>query len=350
MMLNDLKLRPLLLLCLGTCLSSIGYADSVSPSYQWGRGLDLFSGNLNLGGYAHASLEQLASGNTHVTFNDVSLFISATPSDSIRFFSEIELENVLTTKNRSNLSAALRIERLYIDYLATDTITLRLGKWLTPFGRWNVVHAAPLVWTTTRPFMTDEHLFPNHSNGVMLSKKFDINDRNLDVSVYIDDSEHLDPRKDFVNFENAIGSRINMEITHQLQIGFSYLGFKRSDDHEARSHLFGADLFWKYQGYELQSEFSYRHTPNGRGSEKGFYAQGVAPLTEHFFAVGRYDYLDGTHRLGGMNQPQSTLHTVTTGLAWRPFVPLVMKAEYRFGDDHQNIAPSGFFTSIAVFF
>jgi hypothetical protein len=327
---------------------SVCYADSVTPNYQWGRGINLLSGHLTIGGYANSAFEHVNGQQNSVTLHDLSLFISASPSDTVRLFSEIELEDSLSTTHTNDFNTILRVERLYIDYLATEEITVRIGKWLTPFGRWNVVHAAPLVWTTSRPFITDEALFPSHGSGVMLSKKIDLADHNLDVSVYVDDSEHLDLRKDPINLENAVGSRANLELTEQLQIGFSYLGFKQANVHEARNHLLGADLFWKQNDYELQMEFSYRHTPTIKGDEKGFYVQGVAPLAAKFFAVSRYEYLD-THHIKLTNLP-ATSHTAITGLVWRPAVPLAIKAEYRFGSQNQVITPSGFFTSIALFF
>jgi hypothetical protein len=327
---------------------SVCHADSVTPNYQWGRGINLLSGRLNIGGYANAAFELPNRQKNSLTLHDLSLFISASPSDSVRIFSEIELEDGLSTSRTHNFNTILRVERLYIDYLASEEVTVRLGKWLTPFGRWNVVHAAPLVWTTSRPFITDEQLFPSHSSGMMLSKKFDIAEHNLDLSFYIDASQHLDLRKDPINFENAFGSRFNMELSEQLQIGFSYLGFKQANMNDARNHLVGADLFWKKNDYELQMELSYRHTLL-MGDEKGFYIQGVAPLAEKFFAVSRYEYFDGVHR-GVFNNLQSTSHSAITGLVWRPAVPLAIKAEYRFGNQNQAFTPSGFFTSIALFF
>lgn len=348
-MFNRFNLFAILSVCLSTSLCAVSHADSVTPNYQWGRGINLLSGQLNIGGYANASFEKVNSQKNSLTLNDFSLFISASPSDSVRFFSEIELEDVLTTEHSSNFNASLKVERLYLDYLATDEITVRVGKWLTPFGRWNVVHAAPLVWTTTRPFITDELFFPAHSSGAMVSKKFNINEHNLDVSVYVDDSEHLDVRKDPIDFENAFGSRINMELTEQLQVGFSFLDFKQADVREARNHLFGVDFLWQQNGYELQMEASYRHNASVQGDEKGLYIQGVAPLGEQVFAVSRYEYLEGAHQVN-FTRLQSSTHAALAGLVWRPFVPLAIKAEYRFGSQNQAITPSGFFTSVAVFF
>jgi hypothetical protein len=348
-MLNRFNPFAVLAVYLAANLCSIGYADSVIPNYQWGRGISLLSDRLTIGGYANASFEKVNGQKNRVTLDDFSLFISASPSDSVRFFSEIELENSLSTEYSSNFNTALRVERLYVDYLATEEITVRAGKWLTPFGRWNVVHAAPLVWTTTRPFITDEQLFPTHASGAMLSKKFNINEHNLDVAIYVDDSEDLDLRKDPIEFENAFGSRINMELTDDLQIGFSFLDFKQANVHEARNHLFGVDFLWTQNGYELQMEASYRHNASVQGDEKGFYIQGVAPLAEQVFAVSRYEYLEGAHQVNFTRQ-QSSTHTALAGLVWRPYVPLAVKAEYRFGSQNQATAPSGFFTSVAFFF
>jgi hypothetical protein len=183
----------------------------------------------------------------------------------------------------------------------------------------------------------------------MVSKKFTFNEHNLDVAVYVDDSEHLDVRKDPIDFENAFGSRINIELTEQLQIGFSYLDFKQADVHEARNHLFGADFLWRYEGYEVQMEAIYRHNASVQGNEKGVYIQGVAPLGSQVFAVSRYEYLEGAHQVN-FTRVQSSSHTALAGLVWRPFVPLAIKAEYRVGSQNQSTAPSGFFTSIALFF
>jgi len=348
-MINRFNVCAALSMCLGMSVCAVGYADSVTPNYQWGRGINLLSGQLNIGGYANTAFEKVNSQNNSLTLNDFSLFISASPSDSIRLFSEIELEDALSTEHISNFNASFRVERLYLDYLATDDVTVRFGKWLTPFGRWNVVHAAPLVWTTTRPFITDEQLFPTHSSGAMVSKKFMFNERNIDVAVYVDDSEYLDLRKDPIDFENAFGSRINMELTDQLQIGFSYLDFKQADVHEARNHLFGADFLWRYEGYEVQMEASYRHNASVQGDEKGMYIQGVVPLGSQVFAVSRYEYLEGAHQVN-FTRLQSSTHAALAGLVWRPFVPLAIKAEYRVGSQNQSTAPSGFFTSIALFF
>lgn len=341
-------------LYIGYSLFSYSLADngsnSITSGYHWGRGIDLPGGILNLGGYFNAAFEHIESQKNTASLDDFSLFISASPTDRLRFFSELELQEFISTEGGTNFNSALNVERLYIDFLLTESSSLRLGKFLTPVGRWNVIHAAPLVWTTSRPLVTEEQLFPSRASGLMLTKTLDINEQDLDISVYFDDSVDLDPLREEIDFDNAFGSRLNYTIFEQFQVGASYLNFKkRTDVHQARNHLFGLDLLLKKNDYEIQTEWSYRHADDFQGDEKGFYIQGVAPLDHHLFAVARYEYLDGTHQVAS-TVVQSTTHLAVTGLTWRPYVPLAIKAEYRFGSHNEVIAPSGFFTSISMFF
>jgi hypothetical protein len=352
-MLKSVPLCIAILFCLGQSLLLCCLADSntpdTEPNYHWGRGLSVPKANLNIGGYLDLSFEQL-NQNHKITLDDLSLFMSWSPHDRLQFFSEIELEEWLASDEATNFSAALKIERLYADLLVTDSFKVRLGKFLTPFGRWNLIHAAPLVWTTSRPLATDKQLFPTHVSGLMLTKSFVLNEQNMDISVYADDSPVFDPREDEVDFDHAVGGRVNIEIFEQLQIGASYLAFKnRAKARLETNHLWGLDMLWKKNDYELQMEFSYRTAGDSQGHKTSFYLQGVAPLDFHLFAIGRYEYLDGKQEVDAKPiKDHAQLGIV--GLAWRPYPPLVFKAEYRFGSQNQDIAPSGFFTSIAMFF
>lgn len=353
-MFKGFTLPAALFFSLALSLSAYSLADTPnnsSPSYEWGRGLTVPAANLNLGGYFDSSYDHYETQKKVIGLDDFSFFITWSPTARLRVFSEIELEDSLSNQHPAHFDSALRIERLYVDFLASQNSTLRLGKFLTPVGRWNVTHAAPLVWTTTRPFVTDDSLFPGHTNGIMLSNKYTIGEKDIDVSFYYDDSSELNPRKDLKDFDNAFGSRINIEILEHLQVGASYLGFKKiSSIGQQRNHLLGLDLLWKKNNYEAQMEWIYRHAGDFQGDEKGFYVQGVAPLVSHLFAVGRYEYLNGNHQTETGAFAKGISNAAVTGLTWRPYVPLALKAEYRFGTGNQTLAPSGFFTSISVLY
>jgi hypothetical protein len=350
------KLGLAVVCCLGQ-IPSISFADAQSPEqtahYEWGRGFSVPAADLNFGGYFHGSFKDLhGQAKNSASLDDLSLFVSWSPHALVRFFSEIELENWLSTQTGIHLQSAVRVERLYVDLFASESLNLRLGKFLTPFGDWNVTHAAPLVWTSTRPLATDKQLFPSHVNGLMVKKRFILNEHDLSLSLYIDDSVNLDVHKDTFEFHHAVGGRLHYEIYEQLKLGVSYLAFnKQGRAHQARNHLVGTDLLWKNNEYELKMEWNYRYAHDSQGSESNFYLQGVAPVpsAEHLFAIGRYEYLQGRHAVESDMIPSHT-HLGVAGLAWRPFTPLIIKAEYRLGTGNQQVAPSGFFTSISMLF
>lgn len=358
-MIKAFKLWLVLWFCLGHANFTYAEHETDNPdtffNYHWGRGLTIPSANLNIGGYTKVSYKRPENRLDKLALEDLSLFITWSPHDRLRFFAEIELHNWLATHEDNEFSESLSIERLFVDYLISDSTSVRFGKFLTPFGRWNVIHSAPLVWTTNRPVITEDLFFlPWRANGLLLSHTQLINEHNLDLSLYIDDSKDLEPKAlNTVLFDKAIGTRINYEISEQLQIGASYLAYQKlADLNLPTHHVFGLDAMWQNQGYELLFESLYhiqdQNDQNPRLEEKGLYIQGVAPITGKVSAVGRYEYVN-SNRFQFLTNENVT-HIGVAGLAWRPFVPLVFKAEYRFGDNNRIIAPSGLFVSVAMFF
>ncbi len=326
-------------------------------NYQWGRGITFPAANLNIGGYFQGTYSHPENLPDAVSLQDLSLFITWTPHARLRFFSEIEQHNWINNLGVGPFEKTLNIERLYVDFMATESFTVRFGKYLTPFGRWNLIHMAPLVWTTNRPIVTGVtggySSFALRANGLMFNYTRIINEHNLDVSVYLDDSNDLEPKTiNNVIFEKAAGLRINYEITEELQLGTSFLTYTQLADLNTPQHyLGGVDFLWQHKGYELMMEALYHiredADPATRLEEKGLYLQGVVPLISKFYAVGRYEYFDTNAFLFN---PDKISHVGLAGLAWRPFLPLVIKTEYRFGDNNFIVAPSGLFVSVAMFF
>ncbi|MFX6815264.1 hypothetical protein ABTH42_18965, partial [Acinetobacter baumannii] len=79
--------------------------------------------------------------------------------------------------------AHLDLERIYVDWAQADELKFRFGKFLTPVGRWNLIHAQPLVWTTSRP-LTTEAAFPTNATGGMVFGTLSSIGQGLDYSVY----------------------------------------------------------------------------------------------------------------------------------------------------------------------
>jgi hypothetical protein len=327
--------------------SSAVFAEEVDKGYQLGRGYTLANTGVHLGGYGSVHLESLGDVPWSLNVSDVSLFVTWDNGSRLRFFSELEAEDSFRAGQQyqglTTSKAGFRLERLYLDYLVNDNLTVRIGKILTPVGQWNLIHADPLVWTSTRPIATD-NLFSEHVSGIMLHGTVPIGEQSLEYSVYGDYSSTLDPkRSEPPYFDNALGMHLRYNVNDNLKIGFSYADFALQDSPNTRNHLVGLDVAWAYQCYAVNSEIVYRNngaTVNNNAWQG--YIQGVSPIAGRFYAVGRYEFFD---------QPNEQFGQVgVLGIAYRPRPPLTLKLEYRLGQHNRTLAPDGLFASFSVLF
>ena len=338
----------LALLLLG--LRASAWAEDLEQAfdYELGKGWQVPGTGFNLGGYASGGLnDNHSNGNGWALgMDDLSLFVRWEGEGKLRLFSEFDLEQPVTLEEGVGLTtknAYLALERLYLDYLYSEKINLRGGKFLTPIGRWNPLHAAPLVWTTTRPLIT-EHTFPTNATGAMAYGTLPLFGTEIDYSVYtaIGNDWRPDPKLD--PFEEAYGLHFNVPLGRAGQLGFSYANFEQKSSVGERKNLVGFDYYWEHNRYEIMSEAVYRFSDKGASQdEKGLYIQGAIPLSDRLHGIVRYELYD---QAGGA----PAMHLWLVGLALRVAPAVLLKAEYSHATHNTIQAPEGFFTSFAIMF
>ena len=122
-------------------------------TYTPGRGVHVGDTGVTLGGYSNLNLSRDDGGPGLLSLDDLSLFFVWDPHPRFHLFSELEFEDLVQVDDHGHVATdvwTFTAERLFADVALTDRLSLRVGKFLTPVGRWNVIHAQPLVWTTTR--------------------------------------------------------------------------------------------------------------------------------------------------------------------------------------------------------
>lgn len=320
-------------------------ADDTDGGYRLGSGYAVGETGLRIGGYANADFSAPRRDAWHASLSDLSLFLTWDNNSRLRFFSELEAGDIVYAGEHQSPGAQkvhFEFERFYIDGLINNNLTVRLGKFLTPIGQWNLTHAAPLVWTASRPVAT-ENSFSTHASGVMLHGSVSVAGRQLEYSAYGDLSKSIDPHRSKNPFENALGAHLRYFLSDNLQIGASYANFSLSDRQSTRYNLIGFDAAWSYQRNELSSEIVYRtgDHADAKNTWQGF-VQNVAPLSQHWFAVTRYEFFEQAQDKMG--------HVGVAGLAYRPLPPLVWKLEYRLGVNNEQLAPDGPSAGFAVLF
>ncbi len=293
-------------------------AADVDSAYRLGGGYPVSDTGLRIGGYSNAQIVLPRTTPWNIEVTDLSLFLTWDNGSRLHFFSELEGGDVLSAGEHQapgTRNAHFEFERFYVDSLVNNNLTVRLGKFLTPIGQWNLIHAAPLVWTTSRPVAT-ENLFSTHASGLMLHGSISVADRQLEYSAYGDLSENIDPQRSRNSFEDAQGISLRYAVNDTLQIGASFADFVMNDLQPVRYYLAGFDTAWSYQKFELSSEIAYRTSDHAdiASAWQGF-AQSAIPVSTDWFVIGRYELFE---------QPLDKAGQVgVLGLAYRPLPPLV---------------------------
>jgi hypothetical protein len=276
----------------------------------------------------------------------LSMFLWWENQSRLKFFSEFDRERETASVGTPAKLAEthfLAVERFYLDYSFSDLLNVRAGKFLTPIGRWNLTHADPLVWTTSRPLVTHE-LYPDNATGLMLFGNAPMLGRQAEYALYASSSHDLRTAPGTNPFSRAYGARINLPANENLEFGVSYLNFNQRDEPNEDKHLLGLDFLWSARGYELSGEVAHRTSNEGRSRDvKGGFIQGVIPLSEKLFAVGR---------LESMRDPdlQNTVRLNVVGLNYRLNPAVALKLERIHGSNTGVTTPVGFLSSISVLF
>ncbi len=322
-----------------------GDAPSSDINYRLGEGLQIADTGLSLGGYATASLAKLRDAPSRVALDNLSLFVWWQNDGRWKFFSELDYENALASNaaGQDGEDHYLALERFYLDYALSDTTTLRAGKFLTPIGRWNQIHATPLVWTTSRPLVT-VRTFPTNATGLMLNGTLPGVASGLDYSLYASKDSEIRPNPALDPFNEALGAHLNLGLSDSSQLGLSYAAFEQDRTPDERKQLIGADFRWARKRWEFSAEGVYRYSDQGSArDEKGAFAQLVAPLSDRLYGVARYELF---RRAG----ESVTTRLGVAGLNYRVTPAIMLKAEWVDARGNRVDAPEGFLSSLSVLF
>lgn len=298
--------------------------------------------NFRLGGYSSAGINVHPGGKTEGALNEVSLILSWENSSRFRFFSELGLERPLSF-NEDDAHAGkdfhFNLERLYVDYNLSDTLNLRAGRFLTPAGRWNLVHAAPLVWTSLRPLATSR-LFPVSTNGLMFYGATPLANNALEYSFFVEGLKDQIHDQGEIPYKDTKGARVT--LSGKVNWGLSFLEFREDIPGSPHFHMLGLDFLVQHEGWEFSGEAFQRYYNNYGDGGNGAYLQGVAPLGNQWFAVARVE---------NFKRPtEGSSERWLLGTAWRMAPNRVLKIEYVGGDEERPESPKGLLASFAILF
>jgi hypothetical protein len=298
--------------------------------------------NFSVGGYTSAELNVHPSGSTEGAINEIGILVSWENNSRFRFLSELDLDRPISF-NKDDTSirkdSYFNLERFYIDYNLSEKFNLRAGRFLTPAGRWNLVHAEPLVWTSTRPLVTSR-LFPTSTNGLMLYGAVPIENNAFEYSFFLEGLKDQIVNNKEIPFEDTKGARFT--LSGKVNWGLSLLEFKENIANSPEFHMVGLDFLAQHKGWEFSGEAFQRFYSNYSNGGNGVYLQGVAPLGNQWFAVAR---------LENFKRPtEGSSARWLVGASWRMTPSRMLKVEYVGGDEESSESPKGLLTSFAILF
>ncbi|WP_245652694.1 hypothetical protein [Methylophilus rhizosphaerae] len=311
-----------------------------------------FLQGFRVGGYTSVDLHVPRTEPTRLNWNELSMIVTWDKNTRIKFFGELDLEDPASYTHRQGLDfreAYINPERLYFDLNINENANLRLGRFLTPLGRWNQLHASPLVWTASRPLATTE-LFPSFTSGVQLFGNLPFSERSLDYQVYSATMNAQPESRGETEYKDARGARIALNNVFNFTdenaglntIGLNYSSYREEQPGGPKYRLLGLDFLLEFNRWELSGETYTRKAEHGRIGGSGSYLQSAFFIKSDWYWITR---LESLHQPAAPNAERWVL-----GVTKRLKPNQLLKFEIVGGNGEYEDVPRGFATSFAMMY
>ncbi len=280
--------------------------------------------NPDLAGYLDFEFQNDDRPSSYSAFRQhhISLIPSHEHGD-FRAFAEIEFEygtefSGTGGEQVEEARGKLVVEQAWVEYLHSDSFTLRGGRLLTP-GYWNVNHYSNTVLPTRKPLMVGA-VFPGIVTGLMAYGGSNASSFEGSYAGYIANGESGNSGKEDDDENKAVGGRVVLHVFTTDQFDHVDLGISGYGEHfnqNGETRIVGFDAEIAQGPLAILSEFARRAGAKGR---RGLYAQPSYRIGQMVTPFYRYDML----RTGAGDLREE--HTV--GINFRPVTPVAIKAEY----------------------
>jgi hypothetical protein len=244
-------------------------------------------------------------------------------------------DNISKTKHNNKLY----VERLYVDYTIDDNYKIRMGKFNSPIGFWNLMPINVLRATTSSPIL-GEMIYPKFTTGANLERS-SFEDGALHVDIMLQKNTGIDD-DEYNNYD--IDTHYGLGLSYEVD---NYI-FKLNGGFFSKKHdeLGGQDFSYalisaKYEDEkyeflaELATQRSNKHDYNHAG-----YIQGLYRFTPKHIGTIRLE--SATKDLDNYDDDIAIF-----AYTYRPLYPVALKTEYQ---QHSKENENQFLISISVLF
>lgn len=260
---------------------------------------------LQASGYADVEFRNASQEGNHPSFriHHFSLILTKEIDEHWRTFAEVEYEDAPrlafepgSPNCQGECGGEIFLEAMNIDYLPSDQVGVRLGRFFTPAGIWSIAHYPPFVETQERPLHI-HHIFPQLIDGAMLHGSIPIADSFLNYDAYVGNGEGSSANSDN-NDKKALGLRAALQLPWltQFDIGTSIYTDTLSAENQSTTSKFATGFHVQVRSeivaFQAESA-SARYQPQDRAeyTTAGYYAQ--LGFDIFFATIGyRYDFFE----------------------------------------------------------
>lgn len=306
----------------------------LSEEYQLGQGYKI-ADELHVGGYFSVDYGK-SDTQDRVRLDDVAILAYGDLTPKFSYLIELEAAPFYIKdfqNNTSTTNTTFHYERAYLNYTFSDKLNVRVGKFITPIGYWNLEPINVLRDTTSNPLYS-RFVFPKFVSGVNLFGYLNENET-LTYNLFGQATEDLDPN--YINIKNDlfVGGSLEYTFADYYSVGGS-VGYFEPKTPRTHTQLFQVNAKYDNYPFLVQTEWAYTNidesATNTQAHQLGGYVQGMYNFNYQHAVISRYEYYKDT--LEGEKE-----HIGLIGYSYRPQYAISIKAEYQINSDsNKNIA------------
>jgi len=244
--------------------------------------------------------------------------------------------------------SSIELRYALVDWSPSKYLTLRIGKFLMPMGRFNeYLYPEYINKLANRPINL-HHIVPVAwaEAGVQVRGRADIDSAKgigINYAVYcvngLQGAAGTDIRgmrnnnRDFSNDEKSFGGRLGIMPYKNIEIGASYYTGKYTPDGKLNIAIMALGAGYSTEKIHIYGEFTQaqQDTNNGKITKTGFFAEAGYKITKNFEPVVRYDEAE-VPKVAGYGGKLNTekIQRFTAGLIYYPQAKLLSRFNFKF--------------------
>lgn len=308
--------------------------------YTLGQGFKSDKLPITIGGYVTGFYSTKSNGQSTVSLDDVAIMghgdIAPNLNAMVEFESAGLYEKVFQNGTADErYKGTLRAERAYLTYIFSDAVALRVGKFITPAGRWNQTPVPVFKDTFSKPRLSTE-IFPRFSTGAIFFGSVPYADIGLEYNIFTQIGADLDSVYNNIETSGSVGGSLGV-TADDWSGGVAFGKFKNIKMKDTTKYIgvyqsysierlkLSAEAFVSYDEYDAvgTNEHGYK--------KQSYYIQGVYKIVPKLFGVWRNEYFKNE-----FNNDSGVINTV--GINYKPHPAVSFKLEKQFSSQNANDA------------